>query len=98
MGRTPANNNRLDTKVVVSLKNLSNFWKSLGSTLINCKTELDLSWSKSCIISEISRTAAVTANSNSNPSVLTAAATEKNNVTFQINTAKRYVPVVTFCL
>ena len=38
-------------------------------SLINCKLKLDLSWSKSCIISEISGTAAVAVNPNADPLV-----------------------------
>ena len=49
-------NNILDTEVVVPLKCLGNFWKFLDLPLINCKIELDLAWSKECIISEISIT------------------------------------------
>ena len=56
---TPADNNILDTDVVVPLKYLSNFWRSLGLLIINCEIELDLSWSRHCIISEISITASV---------------------------------------
>ena len=41
-GSTP-NNNILDTKVVIRLKYLINFWRSLDLPLINCEIELDLS-------------------------------------------------------
>ena len=44
IGRTPYNNNTLDTEVVVPLKYLSNFWRFLDLPLINCETELDLLW------------------------------------------------------
>ena len=47
-------NNTLDTEVVVPLKYLSNFWRSLDLLLITCEIELDLSWSKEAIISETS--------------------------------------------
>ena len=36
IGRTPNNNNILDAEVVVPLKYLSNFWRSLDLPLINC--------------------------------------------------------------
>ena len=45
IGRTPNDNNILDTEVFVPLKYLSIFWRSLDLPLINCETELDLSWS-----------------------------------------------------
>ena len=38
----PANDSRLDTEIVVSLKYLSNFWRSLDLPLINCEIELGL--------------------------------------------------------
>ena len=34
---TPTNNNLLDTQVVILLKYLSNFWRSLHFLLINCE-------------------------------------------------------------
>ena len=46
IGKTQNNDNILDAKVVVPLKHLSNFWKSLDLPLINYEIELDLSWSK----------------------------------------------------
>ena len=36
IGRTPNDNNILDTEVVVPSKYLSNFWRSLDLPLINC--------------------------------------------------------------
>ena len=51
---TPADNNILDTELVVPLKFLSNFWRSLHFSLINWKIEFDLLWSRNSIISEIS--------------------------------------------
>ena len=41
-GSMPADDSRLDTEIVVSLKYLSNFWRSLDLPLINCEIELDL--------------------------------------------------------
>ena len=42
-------------EVVVPIKYLSNFWRSLDLSLIECKIELDLRWARNCVISEISR-------------------------------------------
>ena len=39
-GSVPADNCRLDAKVVVPLKYLSDFWRSLDLPLINCEIEL----------------------------------------------------------
>ena len=40
-----------DAKIVVPLKYLSNFFRSLEIPLINCKIQLELSWSKNCVMS-----------------------------------------------
>ena len=40
-----------DTKIVVPLKYLSNFWRSLEMPLINCKVYLELNWIEDCILS-----------------------------------------------
>ena len=37
-----------ETEVVIPLKHLSNFWRSLNIPLINCDIELILTWSKNC--------------------------------------------------
>ena len=43
IGTAPDDGGRLDAEVVVPLKHLSNFWRSLDVPLINCEIELDLS-------------------------------------------------------
>ena len=35
---------------MVSLKYLSNFWKTIEMPLINCKISLQLKWSRNCIM------------------------------------------------
>ena len=42
---------RLNVKVVVPLKYLSNFFRSLEMPLINCKLKLNLTWKKECVLS-----------------------------------------------
>ena len=42
---------RLNVKVVVPLKYLSNFFRSLEIPLINCKIKLNLAWKKECVLS-----------------------------------------------
>ena len=42
---------RLNVKVVVPLKYLSNFSRSLEMPLINCKIKLSLTWKKECVLS-----------------------------------------------
>ena len=43
-----------DVKIVVPLKYLSNFWRSLNIPLINCEVELILTWFKNCVLISIS--------------------------------------------
>ena len=50
MGKTPANGNMRDVEIMVPLKYLSNFWRTLEMPLINCEVELMLTWSKDCVI------------------------------------------------
>ena len=40
-----------DAKIVVPLKYLSNFWRSLEMPSINCKVYLELNWIEDCILS-----------------------------------------------
>ena len=42
---------RLNVKVVVPLKYLSSFFRSLEMSLINCKIKLNLTWKKECVLS-----------------------------------------------
>ena len=48
---TPNNNNMLHTEIVAPLKYLNNISKSIDLVLINCQIELNLKWTKYCIIS-----------------------------------------------
>ena len=43
------------TEVVIPLKHLSNFWRSLNILLINCEVELILTWSKNCVLADMTR-------------------------------------------
>ena len=49
-GNTPNNVNRKDVEIIVPLKYLSNFWRTLEMPLINCEVNLILTWSKDCVI------------------------------------------------
>ena len=42
---------RLNVEIVVPLKCLSNFFRSLEMPLINCKIKLNLAWKKECVLS-----------------------------------------------
>ena len=77
---------------------MSNSCKFSDLLLINCAIEPYLSWSKECIISEILITPTVAGNQNQNPSAQAMAAIKTAGAKFRINSAKRYVPVVTLSL
>ena len=98
IGSVPDKNSRLDAEVVVPLKYLSNVWKFLNLPLINCETEIDLTWSRNCIMSGISRTAAVAGNPNAFSLVLAMQATLTTGATFQMINAKVDGPVVILCI
>ena len=47
---THNNLTRNDVKIVLPLKYLSIFWRSLNIPLINCEVELILTWIKNCVL------------------------------------------------
>ena len=49
-GKTPADGNTKDVEIMVPLKYLSNFWRTLEMPLINCEVNLILTWSSTCVI------------------------------------------------
>ena len=71
------------------LKYLSNFWRSLNITLVNCEIELILTWLNFVLIIKATREA----NYCANPIVCKIDNPE--DATFQITDTKVYVPVVT---
>ena len=50
IGNTEANETKNGVKIAVPLKYLSNFWRSLEMSLINCKIELSLKWHERCLL------------------------------------------------
>ena len=40
-------------EIVVPLKHLSNFWKTLDMPLINCEVFLTLTWSENCVLTDV---------------------------------------------
>ena len=49
-GNTPADGNTEYVKIILLLKYLSNFWRTLEIPLINCELNLILTWSSTCVI------------------------------------------------
>ena len=44
------NNGRKNVEIIVPLKYLSYFWRTLEMSLINCEVNLNLTWSEKCVI------------------------------------------------
>ena len=49
-GKTPDDGNTKDVEIIVPLKYLSNFWRTLEMPLSNCEVNLILRWSRDCVI------------------------------------------------
>ena len=48
-GKTLGDRNTKDVEIIVILKYLSNFWRTLEMSLNNCEVNLILTWSKDCV-------------------------------------------------
>ena len=71
-----------NTKIIFSLKYLSNFFRSLEMPLINCKIYVELNWNNNCLIYGADTYAG---GDNAN----------NRETTFKITSTKLYVPIVT---
>ena len=49
-GNTPADGNTKDVEIIVPLRYLSIFWRTLQMPLINCEVNFVLTWSSTCLI------------------------------------------------
>ena len=81
-----------DVEIVVPLKYLSNFWRTLNMPLINCEINLILTWSENCVLTNKATRDAVPAQGG-NPAV--AAVNNPKNAKLKIKDTKLYAPVVT---
>ena len=79
-----------ELEIVVPLKHLSKFWRTLDIPLMNCEINLILTWSENCVIT--SKTAR-DVDPDTDPAV--AAVNNLTNATFQIKDTNLYIPVVT---
>ena len=50
IGKTNDDGDVENVEIMVPLKYLSNFWRTLEMPLINCEVELILTWSENCVI------------------------------------------------
>ena len=97
VGNLPDGNNEAeleDIKIVVPLKNLSNFMFNLDILLINAEIELILKWSQNCVLKE---TARERKDRVADPSALDVvkAVNTSSDLKFNITDCKLHVPVVT---
>ena len=79
-------------KIVVPLKHLSNFWKTLDMPLLSCEVSLTLTWSENFDLTNITTQTAAAAREDNPPKERIDAPT---SATFKITDTKLYVPVVT---
>ena len=77
-----------ETEIIVPLKHLINFCRTLNIPLINCEIELILTWSRNCALADM--TARAAGNNNDPPAVGAPTGLE-----FQITDTKLHIPVVT---
>ena len=93
-GTLEGDNTEKEAEIVVPLKHLSNFWKTLDMPLINCEINLILTWSENYVLkSKARRDKFIGSGIDKNPKF-----SEINNPTnaiFKITDTKLYVPVVT---
>ena len=90
VGKTANHNNGKsfvkDTKIVVPLKYLSNFWRSLEMPLINCKVYLELNWIEDCILSSARNSAKFEiTDAKLHVPIVTLSAKNSANLTKQVN-------------
>ena len=85
-------NTEKEVEIVVRLKHLSSFWRTLDMPLTNCKINLILTWSENFVLTSKATRNAVPVQGG-NPAV--SKINNPTNAIFQITEAKLYVPVVT---
>ena len=84
VGKAPQDNDSLtNAEVVIPLKYLSNFWRNLDIPLINCEVEMIITWSKNCVLADM------TVDADADPAIVapsgaTFQITDKQNYTYQL--------------
>ena len=90
-GKLKGNNvEKDDVEIIVPLKYLNNFWRTLDIPLINCEVSLNLTWSENCVITS---KATREVDPDADPAV--DEIDNSTNATFKIKDTKLYVSVVT---
>ena len=83
-------NNVNNVKLVVTLKYVSNFFRSLEMPLVNCKIDLELTWHEDCMISSVDAAVGhvvsfMITNTKLYVAVVTLSTKDNNNLTKQLN-------------
>ena len=91
-GKLEGNTTKKEAEIVVPLKFLSNFLRTLDMPVMDCEVNLILTWSESCLLTSKATRVAVPAQGG-NPVV--AGIDNPTNATFKITDTKLYVPVIT---
>ena len=84
-----------DIKIVVPLKNISNFMFNLGFLLINSETELILKWTEDCVLTEKAIRKELPAGHDPAAEPAVNAVNRPKDLKFSVTDCKLYVPVVT---
>ena len=93
-GKLEGNNTEKEVEIVVPLKYLSNFWRTLNMPLINCEINLILTWSeKYVLISKAIRDKFIGTHTDENPQF--SKTNNPSNATFKITDTKWCVSVDT---
>ena len=91
-GKLEGINTTKDVEIIMPLKHLRNFCRTIDIPLINCEISLILTRTEKCVLTSKTARDAVPAQ-RGNPAV--AAVNDPTNATFKITETKLYVPVVT---
>ena len=84
-----------EIKVVIPLKNLSNFIFNLEFLMINTEIELILKWSQNCVLTSKSTRNALSQSDDNPPLPAVAEINRAKDLKFNITGCKLYIPVVT---
>ena len=76
---------------MILLKHLSNFWRTLNIPSLNCVVNLTLSWSKNCLLTDMTIQVATPAQEEN---LARLAINPPAGVTFNISDPKLYISVV----
>ena len=90
-GKLEGNNvEKDDVEIIVPLKYISNFFRSLNFPLVNCEVSLTLTWSENCVL-----TSKTTGDADPDADPAVAGTNNPTNAVLKMTDCNLYVPVVT---